>query len=104
MLSLTQHLDGFRKSQQIRICILFLQKLAQINLERKRIEMEFSNYTMQSVYFCNLKRELGCILTCVGVIGEEETYPLQKLGEENIFVFLDTFAIDERYGKICPIF
>ena len=87
MLRLTQHLDGFRKSQQIRICILFLQKLAQINLERKRIEMEFSNYTMQSVYFCNLQRELGCILACVGVIGEEETYPLQKLGEENIFVF-----------------
>ena len=72
MLSLTQHLDGFRKSQQIRICILFLPKLAQINLERKRIEMEFlNNYTMQSVYFCNLKRELGCILACVGVIGEE---------------------------------
>ena len=26
---------------------------------------------MQSVYFCNLKRELGCILACVGIIGEE---------------------------------
>ena len=36
--------------------------------------MEFlNNYTMQSVYFCNLKRELGCILACVDVIGEEET-------------------------------
>ena len=33
--------------------------------------MEFSNYTMQSVYFCNLKRELGCILACVDEIGEE---------------------------------
>ena len=34
--------------------------------------MEFlNNYTMQSVYFCNLKRELGCILACVDEIGEE---------------------------------
>ncbi len=33
--------------------------------------MEFSNYTMQSVYFCNLTRELGCILACVDVIGED---------------------------------
>ena len=51
--------------------------------------MEFlNNYTMQSVYFCNLTRELGCILACVGVIGEL-TYPLPKLGEGRVRVHSD---------------
>ena len=27
--------------------------------------MEFSNYTMQSLYFCNPIRELGCIFACM---------------------------------------